>query len=83
MSSLPDIRAATGKTQGSINMMKGLDANETPVEDATSPSSDHISIEDWSQTGRGSHIDFGDKETVPIVQGTYTHTHTHTHRKLV
>jgi len=73
ISSMPDIRAEAKKTQGSTNMMKGLIANETPVEDATSPSRDQINIEDWSQTGRGSHVDFGDKETVPIVQGKYTH----------
>jgi len=46
-------------------------ADETLVEDATASSKDQIDIEDWSQTGRGSYIDFGDKDIVPIVQGKY------------
>jgi len=53
-------------------MSTSLQANDTFVQDATSSDRDQINIEDWSQTGRGSHIDFGDEETVPIVQGKYT-----------
>jgi len=59
----------TGKTQGWHSMSTSLQADETLVEDATSSSKDQIGIEDWSQTGRGSYIDFDDKDVIPIVQG--------------
>ena len=72
MGSVPDIRTEAGETQGRGNMSTSLQADETLVEDATSSSRDQIDIEDWSQTGRGSHVDFGDEETLPIVQGRYT-----------
>lgn len=34
--------------------------------------SDRVVIDDWSQTGRGSHVDFGDDETVPLQTGKQT-----------
>ncbi len=34
--------------------------------------SDRVSINDWSETGRGSHVDFTDDESVPLVQGKST-----------
>lgn len=33
---------------------------------------DKIIIEDWSKTGRGSHVDFERDEKVPLDPGTYT-----------
>lgn len=32
---------------------------------------DMVAIDDWSQTGRGSHVDFKDDELVPLQQGKY------------
>lgn len=52
------------------------DKAESPSEDKTLIDesndyykSDRIVIDDWSQTGRGSHVDFGDDETVPLQTG--------------
>ena len=33
---------------------------------------DKITLEDWSKTGRGSHVDFERHEKVPIDTGIYT-----------
>jgi hypothetical protein len=42
--------------------------DDTLIEDANRKN-DIIVIEDWSQTGRGSHVEFKDDENVPIEQG--------------
>lgn len=31
---------------------------------------DRITIQDWSRTGRGSHVDFEKQEKVPLDQGS-------------
>jgi len=67
-----DLRAEARETQGWDNMSTFFDAGETLVDDTVSPDRDQIYIEDWSKMGRGSHIDFGDDETIPIVQGEWT-----------
>lgn len=67
-----DLRAEARETQGWDNMSTFFDADETLIDDTVSPGRDQIYIEDWSKMGRGSHIDFGDDETVPIVQGKWT-----------
>ncbi|KAH7078440.1 kinase-like domain-containing protein, partial [Paraphoma chrysanthemicola] len=43
--------------------------DETLTEDTDPQRDDRISVEDWSQTGRGSHVDFAYKEVVPLEQG--------------
>jgi hypothetical protein len=51
---------------------------EKSTEDVTLTSvtsSDHgsrLEIDDWSQSGHGSHVDFGDDDTVPLEQGATT-----------
>jgi hypothetical protein len=42
-------------------------------EKASSPQHDTISIDDWSRTGRGSHVEFGSDENVPLEQGEETY----------
>jgi hypothetical protein len=46
------------------------DPNEDRIltEDSLFHNTNQISIEDWSQTGRGTHIDFSGKESVPLEQ---------------
>ena len=41
------------------------------VDKASAAHHGRVAIEDWSQTGRGVHIDFDDRETVPLTQGTF------------
>lgn len=43
--------------------------DKTLVEDNNPRENDIVVIEDWSQTGRGSHVEFNDDEHVPIEQG--------------
>jgi hypothetical protein len=46
---------------------------ETLIDEANVHKGNQIVINDWSLTGRGSHIDFGDKEAVPLEQGERFH----------
>ncbi|KAJ8105363.1 hypothetical protein OPT61_g10225 [Boeremia exigua] len=43
-------------------------ANERPLHESI-----HEAMDDWSGTGRGSHVEFSLDETVPLQQGTGTH----------
>jgi hypothetical protein len=43
--------------------------DNTLVEDANPLKHDMIALEDWSQTGRGSHVEFRNDESVPLEQG--------------
>jgi hypothetical protein len=43
--------------------------DDTLVEDVKSLKHDMIALEDWSQTGRGSHVEFRNDESVPLEQG--------------
>ncbi|KAI4690823.1 uncharacterized protein J4E88_002296 [Alternaria novae-zelandiae] len=56
------------EAQGWDNTSTSPYADETLVEDTLSSNGDQIDIKDWSELDRGSHIDFGDEETLPIVQ---------------
>jgi len=38
-------------------------------DDTTLQGSFHDALSDWSQTGRGSHVDFGLNETIPLREG--------------
>jgi hypothetical protein len=73
-----DLRA--GETSGETNrscltireMISGLSItsdDETLLEDVKPHKADTIVLEDWSETGRGSHVDFKHDEHVPIEQG--------------
>ncbi|KAH7405851.1 kinase-like domain-containing protein [Phaeosphaeria sp. MPI-PUGE-AT-0046c] len=44
--------------------------DETLV-DELRPCKNMVFIDDWSQTGRGSHVEFTDEEEVPLQQGTF------------
>jgi len=59
------------EAQGWRNTSVSLLADNIRADNASSPSQDQIKIRDWSQTGRGSHVDFSDTETIPIVQGRF------------
>jgi hypothetical protein len=48
-----------------------LNGNGSLVSKANAASHGRIAIEDWSETGRGVHIDFEDRETVPLKQGKF------------
>jgi hypothetical protein len=71
MDSVHNQRAGAEEMQGCDDVSISLPMDETLVEDTISPITNQINIEDWSQTGRGSHVDFGDQETIPIWQGKY------------
>ena len=42
---------------------------QTLGDDLISVQAHHVTINDWSQTGRGSHVDFADDEKVPLGPG--------------
>lgn len=46
-----------------------LSDDETLYEESNPLKSNKITIEDWSETGRGSHVDFEKEETVSLQQG--------------
>jgi hypothetical protein len=46
------------------------DEDEAPYESFCVAENDRVVIEDWSQTGKGAHIDFDDRASVPLIQGT-------------
>lgn len=43
--------------------------DDTLIDEGEGHHDHHIVIEDWSETGRGSHIDFGHADIIPIEQG--------------
>jgi hypothetical protein len=51
------------------NILPPSDRDETLVEDSAYERDYVTIIDDWSQTGRGSHVDFEDDESVPLEQG--------------
>lgn len=47
-------------------------SDEETMNEETNPLKSHrLAIEDWSQTGRGSHVEFKHSETVPLVDGRW------------
>ncbi|KAF1941268.1 kinase-like protein [Clathrospora elynae] len=48
-----------------------LSADTTLINETSSRRESDVAIEDWSQTSRGSHVEFGDNEAVPLVQGRF------------
>ena len=62
-----DGKAASPQQRGADLEILGNDGvDDTLVNDHLD---DRISLEDWSSTGRGSHIDFDDHEEIPLKQG--------------
>ena len=59
--------------RGASTKSSFLSDDETLNEGTTSRQSNRIDIKDWSQTGRGSHVDFKHEETVPLEQGEFVH----------
>jgi hypothetical protein len=53
----------------SASILPPGDHDETLVEDSDCERDYVTIIDDWSQTGRGSHVDFEDNENVPLEQG--------------
>ncbi|KAF2823346.1 kinase-like protein [Ophiobolus disseminans] len=45
--------------------------DETLIDDHNPTRDDRITIDDWSQTGRGSHVEFDHKEIVPLGQDRF------------
>jgi hypothetical protein len=43
--------------------------DDTLVEDVDPLEHDIVVLDDWSQTGRGSHVEFRNDESVPLEQG--------------
>jgi hypothetical protein len=63
---------ATGTDSTIRDVISGLSItsdDETLIEDANPYKADTIVLEDWSETGRGSHVDFAHDENVPLEQG--------------
>ena len=53
---------------------ESLGTSAVEEEEATITYQDDVDkLEDWSQTGRGFHVDFGPKEIVPLEQGKLSH----------
>ena len=72
MGTVDYVHKGAQEAQGWDNTSTSPYADETLVEDTLSSNGDQIDIKDWSELDRGSHIDFGDEETLPIVQGKST-----------
>jgi hypothetical protein len=67
-----DIRAYTRKTMGLPDIEEDPPVpsdDETLTGHTDSRRDDIINVRDWSQTGRGSHVDFEYKDIVPLEQG--------------
>lgn len=67
---------ATGgecKEQGLEVRSEVYSDDKTLIDEANIHNQSRIVINDWSLTGRGSHVDFGDKEAVPLEQGEQLH----------
>jgi hypothetical protein len=67
----PDIgkQDSTLVAQGSTPELQATTDDETWHEDFNPTKECQIVISDWSQTGRGSHVQFDYAETVPLKQG--------------
>lgn len=65
------------RPEHSLDMQEILEMGDGPLNNEQPPPHDHhVVIEDWSQTGRGSHVDFDRAEIVPIEQGIiFYHQH--------
>jgi hypothetical protein len=63
--------AAGDATDGSITSHLNDDVDTTLVSSTERNHDQQVVIDDWSQSGRGSHVDFEINEQVPIVQGRY------------
>lgn len=46
-----------------------LGDDQSSIDETTPSKSAQIVVNDWSQTGRGTHVDFKNAETVPLEQG--------------
>jgi hypothetical protein len=64
MSSESDLTMRKSKSE-----LSRANNDETLVEDVNPLKHDTIALEDWSQTGRGSHVEFSNDESVPLEQG--------------
>jgi hypothetical protein len=63
---------ATGSDATIRDVISGLSItsdDETLIEDVNPHKVHTIVLDDWSETGRGSHVDFKHDENVPIEQG--------------
>jgi hypothetical protein len=61
------------KEQGLELRSEFCNDKETLINEANLHIENRIVIKDWSLTGRGSHVDFGNKEVVPLEQGDQCH----------
>jgi len=61
------------KEQGLELGSKFCGDKETLMNEANLHIENRIVIKDWSLTGRGSHVNFGNKEVVPLEQGDQFH----------
>jgi hypothetical protein len=67
-----DTQAYTRKTMALADIEEDppVPSDDEPLTGHTnSRSDDRINVRDWSQTGRGSHVDFEYKDVVPLEQG--------------
>jgi hypothetical protein len=55
--------------RGSKSALLDATNDDTLVENGNPLKRNMITIDDWSQTGRGSHVEFRDNEIVPLEQG--------------
>ena len=68
--------SSTGKerTEQALEMRFNVHSDEETLTDkANIHKGSQIYIDDWSLTGRGFHVDFRDKEAVPLGQGEQFH----------
>lgn len=69
LGSLDSGRRDDATNQGSQEDWPALSNDETLTDDHNPVKDDRITIDDWSQTGRGSHVEFKHEEKVPLGQG--------------
>jgi hypothetical protein len=59
-----------GKHQSLATSQLFPESNDDTLTEVDRPlQHDTVTIGDWSQTGRGSHVEFGYEESVPLKQG--------------
>jgi hypothetical protein len=56
-------------TESDNNAISSSDNDTTLVSEVNPRDAEVAIIKDWSQTGRGSHVEFQDDEVVPLEQG--------------
>lgn len=61
--------AQESSTPGLYPELSPLDDDQTLYEEENPYKSHKVLIEDWSDTGRGSHVDFAKDETISLQQG--------------